>query len=68
MVMKSIEVNEVVCECFGGSDIFEAVREATILALTEHRRVSFKHNGVNYLIHPKEIIGFTISKCNPLKP
>lgn len=56
MKYQHIEATEVVAQCYTGAVLSECVCEAIVMAVTEMRTVTFKHNDREYVVKPKNLI------------
>jgi hypothetical protein len=54
--MKNVDVDHMVVIATAGAVLFDAVREATILALQEKRNVVLKFNQYNYEIKYRDVV------------
>ena len=59
---KLIYVDRVLVHCCAGAELTVATREATILALTEERKIVLAHNARRVIIDPDEIISYLLTK------
>jgi hypothetical protein len=60
MELQNFTVRELTLICKPSTELFAAIREAAILALTEKRDVSFEFNEKIYKISPAEIVEFVL--------